>query len=210
MSAAAVATAPFRIGRSRTEIVAGPAALRSDFERFHAIAVRGGFAPELLAALLDRACGTTYRIFDNGLVGEREIEAPERVGRAIKRLLTRREMLRWVSEATGCGPLATVTGGVAQTWPGTGQALDWHTDRGDPLRRVAVTINLSDQRYEGGLFELRTAPAHELLVAHRHEEVGAMLLFRIGRGLEHRVTPVQAGGPRRVFSGWFMAPADAG
>lgn len=210
MSAAAVATAPFRIGRSRTEIYADPATLCGDFERSCAIAVYGGFAPDLLAALLDRGRGATYRLFDNGSVGEREIEVPERVGRAIKRLLTRREMLRWVSEATGCGPLATVTGGVAQTQPGSGQALDWHSDRGDPLRRVAVTINLSDRRYEGGLFELRTTPAHAMLVAHRHEEPGAMLLFRIGRGLEHRVTPVEAGGPRRVFSGWFMAPADTG
>lgn len=210
MSAAALATAPFRIGRSRTEICADPVTLHSDYERARAIAVREGIAPELLAALLDRGRSASYRLFDNGIVGEREIEAPERLGRAIRRLLTRREMLGWISEATGCGPLASVTGSVAQTRPGTGQALDWHSDRGDPLRRVAVTINLSDLPYEGGLFELRTAPEQQLLVAHRHDEPGAMLLFRIGRGLEHRVTPVRAGGPRRVFSGWFMAPDDAG
>jgi hypothetical protein len=31
------------------------------------------------------------------------------------------------------------------------------------------------------------------------------MIFDVGSRYEHRVLSVTAGGPRRVFSGWFMA-----
>ena len=31
-----------------------------------------------------------------------------------------------------------------------------------------------------------------------------MLIFRVSSKLEHRVLPLTAGGPRRVFTGWAM------
>lgn len=57
--------------------------------------------------------------------------------------------------------------------------LDWHDDRGDPARRPAITINLPDSDYDGGLFELREVASRRLL-------------------------PVTRCGPRRVYTGWFL------
>jgi hypothetical protein len=42
-----------------------------------------------------------------------------------------------------------------------------------------------------------------LLVREGALPPGSVMLFRIGRGLRHRVTQVMSGGPRRVFAGWL-------
>lgn len=202
------AVAPFRIGSSGTEILTDPALLRDGFERVRSIGVTAGFAPPLLDALLGQCRHAAWASNMIGSLGTREEEMPERIGPTIKLMLARPAMLRWVEAVTGCGPLASVTGRVAQTRPGSGQGLGWHSDRGDPLRRLAVTVNLTETPYEGGLFELRTTPAHEILRVHHHREPGSILIFRIDRGLEHRLLPVTSGGPRRVFAGWFMAPEE--
>ena len=34
--------------------------------------------------------------------------------------------------------------------------------------------------------------------------IGAMLIFEVSRRCEHRVHPLTGGGPRRVFTGWFI------
>lgn len=200
--------APFRIGNAATEILADPGGVSEGFQQARSIGVLDGFAPPLLRALLDQCRRASWVSNMIGSLGTREEEMPERVGPVIRLMLARPEMLRWVEAVTGCGPLATVTGRVAQTRPGSGQGLGWHSDRGDPLRRLAVTVNLTDTPYEGGLFELRTTPGHELLRVHHHAEPGSVLIFRIDRGLEHRLLPVTSGGPRRVFAGWFMAPGE--
>ncbi len=45
-----------------------------------------------------------------------------------------------------------------------------------------------------------------MLIQHIHCDLGTALFFRLAAELEHRVLPVTAGGQRRVFAGWFLAP----
>lgn len=42
------------------------------------------------------------------------------------------------------------------------------------------------------------------LLAHHHNKPGTVLIFAVRPDLEHRVTPLTSGGPRRVFAGWFL------
>ena len=165
------------------------------------------FDSRLLDKLLDRCGSASFAEDQVDRIGTREIEAPQIVGPTINVLLNRAPLLRWVEAATGCGPLDRVEGRLVQTRANGTDGLDWHADTFDPLRRLAMTIDLSPARFEGGHFELRDARSREILFAHRHDRSGCAVIFDVAGGLEHRVLPVGGGGPRRVFTGWFMAPS---
>jgi hypothetical protein len=136
-------------------------------------------------------------------LGTRAVESPQRVGPALNVLLHRAALLRWVEAATGCGPIDGVAGRVVQTRANDEDALDWHDDLNEPNRRLALTINLSDTPFVGGLFELRDVASGAILIRHTHARPGDALIFAVRRGLEHRVMPLHTGGPRRVYTGWF-------
>ena len=73
---------------------------------------------------------------------------------------------------------------------------------------MALVINLGEQPFAGGEFEMRRKSG-ELLLQHQHTAPGSLLIFRVSGKLEHRVVPLTAGGPRRVFTGWAMGSAPA-
>jgi Rps23 Pro-64 3,4-dihydroxylase Tpa1-like proline 4-hydroxylase len=105
---------------------------------------------------------------------------------------------------TGCQPIAAVEGVLARMQ--AGDILEWHRDAFHGVRRLAVVINLSEQPFEGGRFEMRRRESGTPLFAYDHAVPGSMMIFRLGIDLQHRVTPVTAGGPRVAFSGWLRAP----
>lgn len=159
---------------------------------------------QMLLTLCDKASFVSNTV--PGL-GERSIEAPPAIaGKALRAALRRPDVLRFVERATGCGPLAAVEGDIAEFAPRPHEELAWHDDRNGASRRLAITVNLSDVPYSGGLFELREKRSRRMLIRHIHRDVGTALIFRVESELEHRVQPVTAGGPRRVFAGWFLAP----
>jgi hypothetical protein len=147
----------------------------------------GGFEPDEVAGL-----------------GHREIENPQRAGRTISLALKRAELIDWIERATGCGPLETVEGRVVRARANNHDQLLWHDDLDNARRRLAITINLSEHSYEGGVFELREKRSHTLLASHRHIEAGTALIFDVAYDIEHRVLPVTSGGPRCVYTGWFF------
>ena len=69
-------------------------------------------------------------------------------------------------------------------------------------------IDLADRRYQGGRFELRRKGESDPLLVFEHAAPGSLLIFAVRDDLEHRVTPVTGGGPRRVYSGWFLSQPD--
>lgn len=198
----------FVVGRVATELLEPAEACRDSFE-----ACRSLVCPEAIElgflAILRNLCNRSSFVPDTvENLGDREVERPRRAGGALTLALQRAGLLRWLEVATGCGALARVDGRVVQTRPNNRDQLDWHDDLNDPARRLAVTINLTETPYCGGAFELRDARTRELLTTHHHTDPGAMLVFDVARDLEHRVLPVTAGGPRRVYTGWFYkAPA---
>lgn len=194
---------PLQVGARQTEILEPPEGYAALFRKHHAIVCRDLLDPALLATLLARC--RSGRFVDESVtrLGTREVEAPQRVGRALNVLLNRAPLLRWLEAATGCAPLDSVAGRVVQTRANDHDALDWHDDLNEPNRRLAVTINLSDAPYRGGTFELREAASGALCLSHLHARAGDALIFAVRRGLEHRVLPLLSGGPRRVYAGWF-------
>ncbi len=199
------ASSPIAVGALRTEVRDDGGARAAQFAQCRAMLCRNAIAPDFLGRLL-ALCNGGHFVSDavEGL-GHREVEKPGRAGGALTLALKRAELVRWLEGVTACGPLADVDGRIVQTWPRPDDQLVWHDDLTERRRRLAITINLTEQPYEGGLFELRDARRGTLLFQHRHDALGTALIFEVARGLEHRVLPLTAGGPRRVYTGWFFS-----
>ena len=197
--------APFRIDQFGTAICAAPGPWRARFEQDFALRLFGVFLPEQLAKLVDHAARTHFVDDHVKGIGDRAIESPQRIGAALSLMLHDIKLLQWVEQATGVGPLRAVAGRLAETRANGSDALGWHDDREDFNRLLAVVINLSDRQFTGGRFELRRKREEQPHLVFDHDRQGSMLIFAVRPDLEHRVTPLTSGGPRRVFAGWFLS-----
>lgn len=163
----------------------------------------------LVSELLQQLCQyvhdaqfTPREISPVGLIGE---SSRDIAGSALSLCLSRPDFLTWVTRIFKVGHLEFAEGKVRQLSVGVGQGMCWHDDMNDRRRRLGVTINLGNRPYGGGDFEMRLKASRERLGVYHHDIPGTALLFAVGSDLEHRVTPLISGGPRRVFSGWFLS-----
>jgi hypothetical protein len=192
-----------QIGFSDTTFSNNLEAARRQYSTNMALHIRDIFAPALLATLQE-LCASGSFIQEATRVGAPEVESPQRVGHLLDAVLRRANFLRWLEAVTGSGPLHTFEGRLTQSRPGVGER-GWHDDlREDDKRRVALVINLSPAPYQGAPFQLRLKTG-EHLFEHHYTELGEALLFKVDPALAHRVPPVTAGGPRRVYAGWGLA-----
>lgn len=196
---------PFCIDAMATTILADPVAVRQAFDRSPAVLFDDVIAPGLLEKLLRMA--NTARFVPDVVdrVGTREIEQSQAIGKLLNIVLARSALWQWLEQATGVSPIGGVSGQVVQTRPKTCDQLDWHNDLHAEPRQLGVVIHLSSAAYSGGDFELRQTGQTENLACFQHCRPGAMAVFAVRRNLEHRVTPLASGGPRRVYAGWFLA-----
>lgn len=189
---------PFTIGVSET-LIHDQEEVVDSFSKHHAFHCASSLDPALIK-LLSKICEQAQFVPDTLKVGLRELETPNLAGNTLTLALNRTNFLRWLEVVTRCDTLDSVSGYVTQMSPENGH-LTWHSDLNDLRRRLAITINLSPQPYEGGEFELRNKATGEVL-RHKHEELGSVLVFAIEAGIEHRVLPVISG-QRLVYAGWF-------
>lgn len=199
-----VEPSPFVIGATQTWIRDHGCMAAASFARCRAIHCSSALDPAFLATL-SKLCRQARFVSDVvEHIGHRELETPNLAGAALTLALNRANLMQWIEETTQCGPLKAVGGHVVQTRPVVGDQLSWHNDLNDAERCLAITINLSEQPYAGGLFELGVAATREVLLRHRHVAPGSALLFEVAPGLVHRVLPLTSGGPRRIYTGWFL------
>jgi 2OG-Fe(II) oxygenase superfamily len=198
-----------KIGSAAARIDDAPAVLaraRAAFACGNALALPSAFDPAFLRTILAICRRGPYVPEYIDKIGWRSVEERDVAGCALRFALQRPAFLRWCEAAAECETLQLITGTVAEMAAGTDQGLGWHDDRNDGgLRKLAVTIHLSDAPYEGGLFEMCEKQSGRLLVREGALPPGSVMLFRIDKRLRHRVTQVICGGPRRVFAGWLSA-----
>src|SRR3712207_7869456 len=58
-------------------------------------------------------------------------------------------LIESVADMTGIDDITSFSGRVYRIEPSTGQHLEWHDDRGDPARRIALSINLGTEPFTG-------------------------------------------------------------
>jgi hypothetical protein len=112
-----------------------------------------------------------------------------------------------IDRIAGCGPIGCFEGRVYRMLPAHGHYDSWHSDVGED-RRVAMSVNLSADRYEGGVTEFRRAD--EELPFHRvaNTGFGDAIIFRIDPSLRHQVTEVTGTVAKTAYAGWFRTSPD--
>lgn len=193
-----------RIGQSRTDTPADSALLRQRFAQQYALVLDDVIDPPFLAMLSGVADRATFVPEHIAKVGDRTIETPPIASHLITLALRRTGFLGWLGDVTQVGDIDDIEGKVVETGRSDVGQLGWHDDTNHSNRRLAVTISLSGNDYSGGVFEMRRKGQADLLFSHHHDRFGSVLVFRVSRKMEHRLTPVTRGGPRRVFAGWFL------
>jgi hypothetical protein len=199
------------IGRSSSRLLdfsLGSQAERSDlcheFRERNCAVLRGFLQPRLLDELLPRVERTGFRPRGHGSIGTED--SMEAGGPLASLLLAANDprLFEFVMEVTDCGAIGCFDGRVYRLDPTRGHGDSWHSDVGDN-RLVAMSVNLTTSRYEGGLLQIRDQRSGEVTAEVGGTELGDAVLFRIAEHLRHRVSPVEGDVPRVAFAGWFKS-----
>jgi hypothetical protein len=80
-----------------------------------------------------------------------------------------------VNAITGCGPIGSITGRVYRFEPDSDHSDSWHGDNALD-RHVALSINLTERCYSGGVLEIRKRSTEDAVEAVIHPEFGDAIL----------------------------------
>ena len=190
---------------TRVDEAAIPAA-RAHFESHHWVKVPRLLAPPLLAEA-QRAIRTARFVetIHQG-VSPPSVDVcmePHPATALVELLCNDAALFAAVAAVTGCGPLTRFSGFVYRLSPGIGHHHNWHNDMVQN-RRVAMSINLEADPYDGGLLLIRRRDEAAVLAEVDNVGAGDALLFRIDAALQHRATEVTAG-VKTAFAGWFRS-----
>jgi Coenzyme PQQ synthesis protein D (PqqD)/2OG-Fe(II) oxygenase superfamily len=180
--------------------------VRQEFSRRHCVVLRG-LLPNPTATEIARRVESAdfYRLEHKGIGVEASMNANATLAWLLL-MVNDNRMRAAVETISGSGPLGHFDGRVYRLEPSSEHFDSWHSDLVDD-RRVAMSINLGTEAYEGGSLEIRDRRTGTTTEA-RNAEVGDALLFELGEHLEHRVLPVTGDTPRTVFAGWFKGGAE--
>jgi hypothetical protein len=178
-------------------------AAREEFASTHTAVLRGLFGPRLLDWVHAemRTAAFDQRDYD-GLAGELTLDDTIPLVARLLFLVNDPALLAAVSEVTGIPALARFDGRIYRRRAQPDHYDNWHDDLAGEARRVAMSVNLGPEQYEGGRLELRRRNEPELIADVHNWRLGDALLFRIDPGLQHRVTSITTG-EKTAFAGWF-------
>lgn len=180
--------------------------VREQFGRDHWVRLRGFLDEGLRDRLLRYVSSASFSFReDDGICTE--LCAPSGRAPALLGFLCNDfELFDVVRALTGCERIGGFDGRLFKRLPGLEDS--WHNDVGDG-RMVAMSINLSDQPYSGGLLEIRRHGSDGILHRAPNPGPGDAILMRISPHLQHRVTNVESDVPRTVWAGWFKSGTDS-
>ena len=190
---------------TQTTILKGPddvARLREEFAETGCARLPGFLAPPIVRALLDWLERTRFEErHEEDVIGTTLFVPPtEPVFFLLQFILNRPELYRISEEVSGCPRIGNFIGRLHRTTAAANQYIDWHQDVADG-RTLGLCINLSDQDYTGGVLQLRD-PDQRVKASIGQSDPGDACFFRIDKGWQHRLTPVESG-LRTVGVGWF-------
>lgn len=142
----------------------------------------------------------------HGTIGKEVVMRDERALSLLHFAINSPGFLNAVRAITGRDEITWFEGRIYSLKPSTDHYDSWHSDIVDYEKRlVGMSVNLSPNGYEGGVFELRERDAVSASAQIANGRIGNARLFRISPELQHRVTVVTGSRPRTAFAGWFYA-----
>jgi hypothetical protein len=111
-------------------------------------------------------------------------------------------LLEIIETGADAGPIGSFLGVITRSTSSPDMHDRWHNDM-TGTNVIALSLNLSRERYNGGQLLMRDVASGNILFEGTHGGTGDALLFRLSEELQHRVKPVDDGPARTVFTGWF-------
>ena len=119
-------------------------------------------------------------------------------------LINNQSLFDVMQKITGCAPIGCFEGRVYRVVPNSGHHDAWHSDMVDH-RLVALSINLSEEVYSGGVLQIRGRNSKRILCEVANTGLGDAIIFRLAGHLEHRITEVEGTVAKTAFAGWFKS-----
>jgi len=123
-------------------------------------------------------------------------------------LLNNPRVFRAIQEITSCPKIGCFGGRIYRSLPNKEHRLDWHDDTDRSERLLGISINLSTERYAGGIFQLRQKESERIVCEVGSGNPGDTHVFRFSFQLQHRVTRVEGEAARTSAAGWFLSAPD--
>ena len=197
---------PPRIQITKLGIVDTPALdverLRTQFELDHYLRLPNLLEPTLFDELTADINKADFYCQNHDVGSELYLE-DNRIHQLLNFVFNNQVLFDFVQSVTGCSFIGCFIGRVYRHSPDESHFDEWHDDMIRD-RLVALTLNLSDRRYEGGHLEIREKATGQISELDTSVP-GEALLFQLDHALEHRRTPVRGISPRTAFAGWFKS-----
>lgn len=180
------------------------AELREQFSTRHYVRFPQLIAPPLLTHIQTQLRNGNWVPKSHDGIKE-EIVSVDAVALHLLALLTNREpFLRMIERITGCPALTLFYGRVYRMLPGGVHYDSWHDDLCEEEGRVvAMSINLGEAPYSGGVFRMRDRATQAVLAEVPNTIPGDATVFHISPALQHMVTSVEGDVPKTAYAGWF-------
>ena len=178
-------------------------AMRSEFKNNHFVLIKHLLPKNLFSKVLK---GMPPRAFKKMIHKNISVELclKSNMAFAFLRFLTNNyAFFDLIQKITGCAPIGCFNGRVYRMSPGA-HYDSWHDDWAH-TRMIAMSINLSENKFQGGELSLRPKKSPEQIVSIINRGPGDAVLFQLAKNLEHRVGDVRGKYPRTAFAGWFQA-----
>ena len=180
--------------------------LASEFAARHCVRLPSLLAPSLLAHIQDALDAATFASRAHGAIASELCMAENSCLGTLHFLVNDPLVFAFVERVIGVRGLCGFSGRVYRRLPGV-HFDSWHSDI-LPDRTVGLSLNLSRERYDGGVFEIRDAATHLVHATIENVGFGDAILFQIAGDLEHRVSAVTGNTPKTAFAGWFGRTRD--
>jgi hypothetical protein len=176
--------------------------LANIFAQQQALLLDGFLEPDLLAQVQQAVASAAFVPRSHGKIGTELCMTGDSLAVHMLHVATNRPALfELIERICGCPPVGYYDGRIYRLPPSSEFSDSWHDDVLEG-RQVALSINLSPEPYEGGVFELREG--EKMLFRAANTVPGDALLFRVRSGLKHRVTAVVGTRDKTAFAGWFI------
>jgi 2OG-Fe(II) oxygenase superfamily len=178
--------------------------LRQNFERNHWFRLQGLLGKELLHRISGEIENEEFQTQTHDTAHTELVMRTGRAANLLAFLTNDPRLFQLIREITGCDPISWYAGRIYRMLPGPEHEGHWHDDALDG-RMLAMTVNLGQAPYSGGILELREKSSEKVIDRVTNTGPGDALVFRVDPSLEHRVSAVEGGVPKTAFAGWFLS-----
>jgi 2OG-Fe(II) oxygenase superfamily len=183
---------------------------QKEFEQEHCIVIPNLLDKKWVGKIMDSLEKAEFfeneHLTDDNIVfaNDQTIKGNNMALHQINFLLNNSSLFRTIEMITKSKGIQGFSGRIYRNMPEKEHHLDWHDDTEDKNRIIAISINLSRNKFAGGLFQIRDKATKKIFREVSCGNPGDAHIFRVSPQLQHRVLPTTGEFPRMAAAGWFI------